>query len=96
MTFLARIAWFLVGLVVFSFAVLAVNQDQAALRFLVWQTPAVSLFWWLLLAFVTGLVVGGTTVGLLSLKHRLRARTLARQLALAQQELTRLKPPTTP
>ena len=96
MTFLARIAWFLVGLVVFSFAVLAVNQDQSALRFLVWQTPAISLFWWLLLAFVAGLLVGGATVGLISLKHRLRARTLARQLALSEQEVTRLKYPSTP
>lgn len=93
MSFLARLGWFLVGLVVFGFAVMAVNQEQTSLRFLVWETPSISLFWWLLLAFVAGLVVGGMTVGLVSLRHRLRARTLARQLAASEQEIARLKTP---
>jgi uncharacterized integral membrane protein len=91
--FLAKLTWFLIGLLVFCFAVLAVNQDSAALRFLVWRTPEISLFWWLLLAFVSGLVVGGASVGLVSIKHRLNERSLARQLASSQQELVRLKTP---
>ena len=91
MGFLAKLAWFVIGLVVFCFAVLAVNQDQTALRFLVWQTPEISLFWWLLLAFAVGLTVGGVSIGLVSLKHRLNERALARQLAASQQEIERLK-----
>jgi len=93
MNFLAKLTWFLIGLLVFCFAMLAVNQETAALRFLVWQSPEYSLFWWLLLAFVIGLVVGGTTVGLVSLRHRLNERSLARQLTASQQELLRLKTP---
>jgi len=90
---LSRIVWVLIGIAVFCFAILAVNQEHAALKFLVWQTPEISLFWWLLLAFVLGLVVGGTTVGLVSLKHRFHERALARELAEAQRELGRLKIP---
>jgi uncharacterized integral membrane protein len=93
MAFLAKLAWFLIGLLLFCFAVLAVNQEAAALRFLVWRSPEISLFWWLLLAFVAGLLVGGITVWLASVKHRLNARSLARQLAASQQEVARLKTP---
>jgi len=92
-SFVTRMVWILVGVAVFCFAILAVNQEHTALRFLVWQTPEISLFWWLLLAFVLGLVVGGTTVGLVSLKHRFHERTLARELAETQRELGRLKTP---
>lgn len=94
MTLLARLAWILIGVLLFCFAVLAVNQEAVALRFLAWRTPEISLFWWLLLAFVAGLVVGGTSIGLVSIRHRLHERTLARQLAASQQELVRLKTPT--
>lgn len=93
MGFLAKLTWFLIGLLVFCFAVLAVNQEAAALKFLVWRTPEISLFWWLLLAFVIGLIVGATSVALVSLKHRLNERSLARQLAASQQEIVRLKTP---
>jgi len=93
MGFLAKLIWFAIGLLVFCFAILAVNQDETALRFLVWSTAPVSLFWWLLLAFVLGLVVGGTSVALVSLKHRLHERSLGRQLAASQQELVKLKTP---
>lgn len=93
MTWLAKLVWFLIGLFLFCFAVLAVNQEMVALRFLVWRTPELSLFWWLLLAFVAGLVIGGASMGLVSLRHRMNARTLARQLAASQQEVVRLKSP---
>jgi uncharacterized integral membrane protein len=93
MGYLSRLAWFCIGLLVFSFAVLAVNQEQIALRFLAWETPAASLFWWILLGFVTGLVVAGVSSGLVTLRHRRAERSLARQLAAAQQEIERLKPP---
>jgi uncharacterized integral membrane protein len=93
MGFLSRLAWFFIGLFVFSFAVLAVNQEQIALRFLAWETPPASLFWWILLGFVAGLAIAGTSGALVSFRHRRSARVLARQLAAAQQEIERLKPP---
>ena len=94
MTFLAKLTWFLIGLLLFCFAILAVNQEAVALRFLAWQTPELSLFWWLLLAFVVGLLTGGASIGLMSVRHRLHERSLARQLAASQQEIGRLKTPT--
>jgi hypothetical protein len=41
------------------FAALSVNQYEMALNFAIWQTPFVlSMFWWLLAAFLIGLLVG--------------------------------------
>lgn len=88
---LARLLWFLIGLLVFCFAILAVNQDPASLRFLVWRSPEASLFWWLLAAFVLGLLVGGAAITLLSVRGRMRERTLSRELSAQQRELDRLK-----
>ena len=43
----------------FLFAALAVNQEQVALTFAVWQTPfTLSIFWWLLAALVIGILLG--------------------------------------
>jgi len=91
MRFLTKLIWIILGLVLFCFAMLAVNQEHVALRFLVWETPEHSLFWWLLLAFVLGLLVGSVSVGIVALKHRLHERALGKQLARSQQETTRLK-----
>jgi uncharacterized membrane protein YciS (DUF1049 family) len=88
---LSRAGWVVVALVLIAFALLAVNQEHAALRFLVWETPAVSVFWWLLLAFVTGVVVGSMLTGLMVLKGRFRERRLSRELARSKEEAARLK-----
>ena len=48
---LKSIALFLALATAFLFAALAVNQEQVALTFAVWQTPfTLSIFWWLLSA----------------------------------------------
>ena len=88
---LVKFVWFLIGVLLFCLAILAVNQETAALRFLVWRTPELSLFWWLLAAFALGLIVGGTAISLLTLTGRVRERSLRRQLAAAERELERLK-----
>ena len=58
---MARIWRLLAGLAavaLFLFALIAVNQEEVSVRFLVWRTPQWSLFWWLLIAFSVGLGVG--------------------------------------
>jgi len=88
---LARLFWAALAIVLFCFALLAVNQTQVALRFLDWQTPEVSVFWWLLLAFLLGLVVAALGFGLASLRMRLRQRALNKELDASRRELERLR-----
>lgn len=91
MTTLGRLVWAVLAVVLFCFALLAVNQGQVALKFLVWQTPEVSVFWWLLLAFVLGALVTAVGFSLVSLRLRLRLRSLNRQLDESRRELEKLR-----
>lgn len=77
----------------FILAALAVNQEPVALNFLAWQSPVISLFWWLLAAFLAGLLLGLLVVGFTTARLRLRARRLAKQLARAEKELGRTLAP---
>jgi len=88
---LGRLLVVVLALVAFCFAALAVNQGQVALRFLAWETPEVSVFWWLLLAFGAGLVIGLLGMSFVSARARLRQRSLSRQLDASQQELRQLR-----
>ncbi len=91
MKFLIRMCWVLLAVALFCFALLAVNQDQVTLRFLSWQTPEVSVFWWLLAAFLLGLILGSVAVGLGSLRLRLKQRSLGRELQASRGELQKLR-----
>jgi len=81
---LSAVALFLVALV-------AVNQSVISLRFLSWQTPEWSVFWWLLLAFLIGLVLGLLGIVVLGAKQSLKNRQLRKDLELANRELHRLR-----
>ncbi len=80
-----RLFWGLVALAAFLLAVIAVNQEPVAIRFLAWRSPEWSLFWWLLIAFLLGAGLGGVAM----LPSRGRALRSARQarkaLAAAEQ-----------
>lgn len=91
MTFLTRLLWALIALALFCFALLAVNQSQIALRFLNWQTPELSVFWWLLAAFVLGILLASLGCMLVSVRARLRQRQLRKELEAAQRELEKLR-----
>ena len=79
-------------LVAFVLAVLAVRQPEVALNFVYWQTPfAISVFWWLLIAFVLGVLLGVINTAWVATKHRLANRRLQRELAQQQAELERLQ-----
>ena len=58
MTWMRRVLAVLLALVLFLFAVVAVNQEQISLRFLAWHTPTLSVFWWLLISLLLGLLLG--------------------------------------
>ena len=81
---LSAVALFLVALV-------AVNQSVISLRFLSWQTPEWSVFWWLLLAFLIGLGLGLLGIVVLDAKQSLKNRQLRKDLELANRELHRLR-----
>ena len=75
--FAAAVTLFLV----FLGSALAVNQQVLTLKFAVWETPfALSMFWWLLAAFLIGLFFGLLNAAWVNVKHRLEIRTLRRQL----------------
>ena len=79
-------------LVAFVLSVLAVRQPEVALNFVYWQTPfAISVFWWLLIAFVLGILLGVINTAWVATKHRLANRRLQRELAQQQAEIERLQ-----
>jgi uncharacterized membrane protein YciS (DUF1049 family) len=91
MSWLSRLLWGCLALAAFFFAALAVNQSQVGLRFLVWETPQISVFWWLLLAFAVGLTIGLISVSLVSVRARLQHRSLSRKLVASEKEVQQLR-----
>jgi uncharacterized membrane protein YciS (DUF1049 family) len=88
---LAKLFWAALAIVLFFFALLAVNQGQVALRFLSWETPELSVFWWLLVAFLLGALVTAAGFGLVTLRLRLRERRLGKELEASNRELEKLR-----
>jgi uncharacterized membrane protein YciS (DUF1049 family) len=79
-------------LMVFVLAAVAVNQQELTLSFALWQTPfALSMFWWLLAAFLLGLFFGALTLLWVSGKYRFRERQLRRDLEKANADLARCR-----
>lgn len=73
-------------------AALSVNQDAITLRFAIWETPFVlSIFWWLLAAFVLGVVFGMFWGLLAGMQRRMENRRLRQSLEQANAELNRLR-----
>ncbi|MBK89492.1 MAG: hypothetical protein CMQ44_11615 [Gammaproteobacteria bacterium] len=85
---LKSIAFFLALATAFLFAALAVNQEQVALTFAVWQTPfTLSIFWWLLAALVIGILLGALYGSWLNVRYRFANRRLRKALDRAEQRL---------
>ena len=79
-------------LLAFLFAALFVNQQEMALTFAVWETPfALSMFWWLLAAFILGLGFGLLNGAWMNVRHRLRNRRLQQELSSSTAELERMR-----
>lgn len=88
---LSKLFWAVLAVLLFCLALLAVNQSQVSLKFLSWHTPAVSVFWWLLLAFVAGVVFSAAGFAIASLRLRMRQRALNKELDASRRELEKLR-----
>jgi hypothetical protein len=62
-----------------------------ALRFLSWESPEVSVFWWLLLAFFLGAGVSAVGFALVTLRLRMQQRRGERELNAARKEVDKLR-----
>ncbi len=91
MTWLRRALVVLGALVFFVFAVVAVNQEEISLRFLAWQTPAFSVFWWLLAALLLGLLLGLTAAVGIAARRSMQNRRLRKELEAATEALQQLQ-----
>lgn len=88
MTLLKTLFFISVLLLVFLFAALAVNQQQVALSFVGWQTPfTLSIFWWLFMALLLGILLGWLYNLVRHLPLRLQVHKLKKSLAVAEQAL---------
>ena len=70
----------------FLFAVIAVNQEQVSIRFLNWRSPELSLYWWLLIAFLAGAAVGAAALLPGRARSALRNRRLRKALNESNQQ----------
>jgi len=92
MKWLKTIVLIFAMVIAFLLATLAVNQQEMALTFAVWETPfTLSMFWWLLAAFLIGLTFGLCNALWMNVKARMQARKLKQSLAQAESELERLR-----
>ncbi len=91
MTLLKTLFFISVLILVFLFAALAVNQQQVALSFVGWQTPfTLSIFWWLFMALLLGILLGWLYNLVRHLPLRLQVRKLKKSLAVAEQALAEI------
>jgi uncharacterized integral membrane protein len=91
MTWLGRLFWVTTLVIVFLFCAIAVNQSEISLTFLIWRTPQWSVFWWLLIAFGCGLLIGVMGIPLTRARHTLKHRRLRKELSASNQELAKLR-----
>lgn len=92
MKWLKTLVLILAMVLVGSLAALSVNQQEISLAFAMWQTPfALSIFWWLLAAFLLGVIFGVLNGVWASTKRRLEMRKLRQALSQANSELARLR-----
>ena len=60
MTFIRKVLFFILLVFLFVIALLAAadNSDAVALKFLDWRSPVWPVSWWMLMAFVIGVLFG--------------------------------------
>lgn len=67
------------------------SDDLVPLKFGMFETPAVSLFVWIIIAFFVGGLVTLASAFWVGIKRRMENRRLRTQLAQAQAEIERLR-----
>ena len=92
MKWLKTLVLIMAMLLAFVLAALAVNQQEITLTFAVWETPfALSMFWWLLIAFLVGLLFGLLNAVWVNFRRRMEVRKLRQSLAQTTAEVERLR-----
>ena len=91
MNAIRKLLFVIAVLIVMVLAAVAVNQEPVSLGFLIWNTPAVSVFWWLMIAFLLGVVMGFVLSFFTSFKMRLERRRLRKSVDDQASELQRLR-----
>ena len=73
---------------VLALAAMVGNHQELPLRFASLQTPvSLSVFWWLMLAFLLGLVLGLLNGAWFNMKRRLENRSLRKELTQVRGQL---------
>lgn len=77
MTFIRKVLFFVLAAFLFVVALLAAadNSDEVALKFLEWQSPVWPISWWMLMAFVIGVLFGVLLNVYSNTRLRLNARS---------------------
>jgi uncharacterized integral membrane protein len=65
------------------------NSEAVALRLLRWETPAISIYWWLVASLVIGMVFGWLTSLRAKVRLTLQARQLRRELEQSRRNAAR-------
>lgn len=89
MAYLKRILFTLLVLVAAAIALLAAadNSEEVALQFLQYQSPVLPISWWMLLAFVIGVLFGYLVNLISNTRLRLDARRANKTAASRTREL---------
>ena len=100
MNFLKKTIFWLVAVLVFLIALLAAadNSEEVALRFLSTETPVLPISWWMLLAFIAGVLFGTLLNVVSNTRLRMNARSASRTAEARARELDQAKalPPAGP
>lgn len=91
MKWFSRLFWLLLLIAALGLAILTVNQQQVHLSFLEWQTPELSVFWWLLIAFALGLSLGLLLAMINSAKHVMQRARLNKEVKVRDKEIAQLR-----
>ena len=85
------VALAIIALVGVSALLLMDNSTPLSLRFLNVQTPAIPVFWWLLMALVIGVCLGAGLSAIGFIRIKFKERQLRRELDQNKEELHRIR-----
>ena len=94
MTFVRRLLYLVILLLALGcmliLGLLGQNQELVALKLIDYETPAFSVFWWILAAFGAGLVLGLLLLFISNTKHVFEKRRLNKELGKRDQRVAEL------
>jgi len=93
MTYIRKVLFFVLAVFLFIVALLAAadNSDAVALKFLEWESPVWPISWWMLMAFVIGVLFGMLINVYSNTRLRLDARNANKVAANRTKELDQAK-----